>query len=189
MKALSLWQPWALAIAVGAKRIETRSWKTHYRGLLLIHAAKRFRKPEMELVIRLPHFQAVLGMAHQQSLTFGTIIASCWLTDCIPTERAHSFFDLDDRRYPLYGGNDYCTERQLGDYTPGRWAWILTGIRPLSIPTPKAGARGLFDAGDVRGVCRLCGCTDLSSCPGGCHWTDQSATLCSACDRPQTTDH
>lgn len=32
MKAISLWQPWASAIAVGAKRVETRSWATKYRG-------------------------------------------------------------------------------------------------------------------------------------------------------------
>ena len=34
MKAPSLWQPWASAIAVGAKRVETRSWPTNYRGPL-----------------------------------------------------------------------------------------------------------------------------------------------------------
>lgn len=40
MKALSLTQPWASLVAVGAKRIETRSWRTSYRGPLAIHAAK-----------------------------------------------------------------------------------------------------------------------------------------------------
>ena len=40
MKALSLTQPWATLIAVGAKRIETRSWYTAHRGLIAIHAAK-----------------------------------------------------------------------------------------------------------------------------------------------------
>lgn len=28
MRALSLWQPWASAIAAGAKKIETRGWST-----------------------------------------------------------------------------------------------------------------------------------------------------------------
>lgn len=40
MRAISLWQPWASAIALGSKRIETRSWSTSYRGPLAIHAAK-----------------------------------------------------------------------------------------------------------------------------------------------------
>src|SRR5258708_5270609 len=48
VKALTLWQPWASLIAVGAKTIETRSWSTSYRGPLAIHAAKR--KPDTELL-------------------------------------------------------------------------------------------------------------------------------------------
>lgn len=42
MKALSLLQPWATLIDVGAKTIETRSWPTSYRGLVAIHASKGF---------------------------------------------------------------------------------------------------------------------------------------------------
>src|SRR6476620_4962366 len=40
MKALTLTQPWATLIASGAKRVETRSWGTSYRGPVAIHAAK-----------------------------------------------------------------------------------------------------------------------------------------------------
>lgn len=40
MKAITLTQPWATLVAIGAKRIETRSWATRYRGPLAIHAAK-----------------------------------------------------------------------------------------------------------------------------------------------------
>ncbi|MGP3999593.1 ASCH domain-containing protein [Streptomyces sp. 8N706] len=36
--ALTLWQPWASAIAYGTKRIENRTWPTEHRGLVLIHA-------------------------------------------------------------------------------------------------------------------------------------------------------
>ena len=39
MKTLSLIQPWASLIALGEKRIETRSWGTRYRGPLAIHAS------------------------------------------------------------------------------------------------------------------------------------------------------
>ena len=38
MKALSLRQPWATLVAIGAKQIETRSWSTAYRGTIAIHA-------------------------------------------------------------------------------------------------------------------------------------------------------
>ena len=41
MKALSLHQPWASMIAIGTKTIETRRWKTNYRGDLLICSTKK----------------------------------------------------------------------------------------------------------------------------------------------------
>lgn len=40
MKALSVKQPWASRIAQKVKTIETRTWKTNYRGKLLIVASK-----------------------------------------------------------------------------------------------------------------------------------------------------
>ena len=40
MKALSVRQPWASMIAQGHKTIEWRSWRTHYRGPLLICSGK-----------------------------------------------------------------------------------------------------------------------------------------------------
>lgn len=39
MRVLSIKQPWASMIVRGAKRFEVRSWKTDYRGPLLIHAS------------------------------------------------------------------------------------------------------------------------------------------------------
>ena len=39
MKVLSLTEPYATLIKNGVKTIETRSWKTNYRGKLYIHAS------------------------------------------------------------------------------------------------------------------------------------------------------
>ncbi|MDE2685986.1 MAG: ASCH domain-containing protein [Chloroflexota bacterium] len=41
IRALSLRQPWASMVADGRKTIETRTWRTNYRGPLAIHASKR----------------------------------------------------------------------------------------------------------------------------------------------------
>ncbi|ADY51538.1 protein of unknown function DUF437 [Pseudopedobacter saltans DSM 12145] len=38
MKTLTIKQPWASLIANGIKDVENRSWKTNYRGEILIHA-------------------------------------------------------------------------------------------------------------------------------------------------------
>lgn len=40
IKAISLHQPWANLVASGEKTIETRTWKTSYRGPLLICSSK-----------------------------------------------------------------------------------------------------------------------------------------------------
>lgn len=44
MKVLTIRQPWASLIILGYKRFEFRSWKTSYRGDLLIHAGKMIDK-------------------------------------------------------------------------------------------------------------------------------------------------
>ncbi len=49
MKALSMTQPWASLVAVGAKRLETRSWGTNYRGRIAIHAARKFTKADAQM--------------------------------------------------------------------------------------------------------------------------------------------
>lgn len=40
MKALSIKQPWASLVATGIKNIECRTWKTNYRGEILICSSK-----------------------------------------------------------------------------------------------------------------------------------------------------
>lgn len=41
MKALSVWPEWALPIMLGQKSVECRSWKTSYRGPLLVCASSK----------------------------------------------------------------------------------------------------------------------------------------------------
>lgn len=48
MKAITLTQPWASLVACGAKKIETRSWRTHHRGWIAIHAAKGWTGEDRE---------------------------------------------------------------------------------------------------------------------------------------------
>lgn len=48
MKVLTLKQPWATLVAEGIKKYEFRSWKTNYRGKVLIHAGAGIDKKDME---------------------------------------------------------------------------------------------------------------------------------------------
>ena len=72
MKVITIKQPWATLIAEGIKEYEFRTWKTKYRGELLIHAGKGIDKKAME---KFKH----LNLEYPR----GCIIAKVNLTDCI----------------------------------------------------------------------------------------------------------
>lgn len=141
MKALTLTQPWATLVAIGAKRIETRSWRTAYRGALAIHAAKGFPRWARETCEEL-EFVRELG---PDPLPLGSVIATCRLISCIPTRELQSnrLIEVDDaaRCDPFYL-ND--RERAFGDYSPGRWAWLLADAKPC-VPVMATGALSLWD--------------------------------------------
>ena len=63
------------------------------------------------------------------------------------------------------------TEDGIGQ--PDTCTGYLIGLRELLNEHPE-----LVDPGTTR-HCRICGCTDLSACPDGCHWVEND--LCSNC--------
>jgi hypothetical protein len=74
---LSIRQPWAALIALGRKTIEIRTWKTSFRGPVLIHAAKLIdERPEAWQWIRTAD-EAALAAAR------GGFIASATVHDCL----------------------------------------------------------------------------------------------------------
>lgn len=72
MKTITIKQPFATLIAKGYKEYEFRTWKTKYRGDILIHAGKGIDKKAME---RYKHLNL--------NYPTGCIIAKATLTDCI----------------------------------------------------------------------------------------------------------
>lgn len=142
MKALTLTQPWASLVAIGAKRIETRGWRTAHRGPLAIHAAKGFPKWAKETCAE-PAFAAELG---RDRLPVGAVIATCRLISCMPTR------ELQENRLIQVDPEARCDdfllgeeERAFGDYSPGRWAWLLADIEALPEPVPAKGALSLWE--------------------------------------------
>lgn len=154
MKALSLWQPWATLVAIGAKRIETRSWGTTYRGPLAIHAAQRWSADQEAMTEEPPIRRALTARGYHprlirdryeswgELLPRGRLVAVCTLVACIQvTSSAHV-------KYERHGGvtiPPHSPELDFGDYTPGRWAWVLDDIRPLANQVNWRGGRRLFD--------------------------------------------
>lgn len=77
IKVLSLKEPWATLIASGVKKIETRSWKTTYRGELYIHASQGQIDKNDE------NIKHLLEYIPNTELSYGNIICKCNLVDCI----------------------------------------------------------------------------------------------------------
>jgi len=128
VKAISLWEPWAAAMALGWKKNETRHWATSYRGPLLIHAAKKIIPwPSIEI-------QALFdGIAFQPSdLHLGAILCKVSLTGC------NKIF-IHNRPKGV--------ERSLGDYTPGRYMWGTTDLQTFK-PISFRGSQGFFNVPD-----------------------------------------
>ena len=144
MKALTLTQPWASLTAIGAKRIETRSWKTPYRGRLLIHAAKGFPKWAQEFAAS-PRVSGLLGPDY--AYPRGAIIAVCRLVAVLPTRELQEdgIVRMDESKLcPDFEMTNQ--ERSFGNYLPGRFAWLLADVKAVE-PIFVNGALGLWHFG------------------------------------------
>lgn len=136
MKALTVRQPWATLIALGVKRIETRSWPTKHRGPLAIHAAKGMTGPACELCDREPFRAPLIDAGHDGAISLprGAVIATARLVDVVSCEEITEADDIGVLR-----------QLPFGDFTPGRYAWLLDDVRPLPEPVPAKGALSFWE--------------------------------------------
>lgn len=145
MKAISLTQPWADLIALGAKRIETRSWSTHFRGRLAIHASAGLSpvggKSGLREQCRVPAFAHALRMLPAErekdvTLVLGGIVAVATLVDVRRIDM--------NLRAKVLAQVTTPNEIEFGNYETGRFAWFLDGVSPLPNSIPCKGALGLW---------------------------------------------
>lgn len=135
MKALSLIQPWASLVAIGAKLYETRSWQTNYRGEIAIHASKN--KEALNLCLQQPFVDVLFKRRTWDSaVPLGGIVAVVNVLGCAPAEQ----YDQ-----PPYSDMLGIYERAFGDWSPGRYVWQLADIRLLPEPVPCRGALGIWN--------------------------------------------
>lgn len=112
MKVLSIREPFATLIMNGNKKIETRSWKTSYRGELYIHASKG--KIIRQKYLNRPE---LLDIIEGLDMNYGFIICKCNLVDCIYMDEGFVENIKKDKQ-----------EYLLGHYEVGRYAWVLDNI-------------------------------------------------------------
>ena len=92
MKAITIKQPYATLIAEGLKEYEFRTWKTKYRGDILIHAGKGVDKDAMK---RFAH----LNLEYPS----GCIIAKATLADCVVIDETMKT-TLREKNFLVYQG-------------------------------------------------------------------------------------
>ncbi|MEZ2278083.1 MAG: ASCH domain-containing protein [Microcoleus sp.] len=130
--ALTLWQPWASLIAEEVKRVETRSWLTDYRGPIAIHAAKRNINPGDFTHLRnlLPD-EDIWTPRGNCEFPLGVVVAIANLIDCVEIT-------------PEFIAQQSEQELKCGDWTPGRFAWVLEIIRTVVPPIEASGGQKIW---------------------------------------------
>ena len=119
---ITLKQPWATLIAEGIKKYEFRSWKTNYRGKLLIHSGVGVDKKELK-----KFENSSLDFPHRK------IVAIVELEDCLL---------LDEKL-----NKKIIAENNLvyGDKIRNGYAWKLKNIKKVNCSNEVNGKLGLWN--------------------------------------------
>lgn len=122
MKALTIKEPWASLIINGYKKYEFRSWKTNYRGKVLIHAGNI----EKEMLSRFKNYDL--------NCLKGVIIGEANITDCIKVDEEFNqeLLNIDPI---VYGKNKHVST----------YAFKLENIQKYINPIPYSGKLGFWN--------------------------------------------
>lgn len=123
VKTLTIREPWASLIVNGYKEYEFRSWKTNYRGKILIHSGIGFDK---EYLDRFREYDLEYGK--------GEIIGEAELVDCIKVSDEFQKL-LNNKNRLVYGSNNY----------DQKYAWKLINIKKYDKRIPVKGKLSLWE--------------------------------------------
>ena len=123
IKVLTIREPWASLIVNGYKKYEFRSWKTNYRGKILIHAGMSMEK---EMLDRFKNY----NLDYKK----GAIIGEAMLTDCILVDEEFS------RKLVKMNSLIYNQDNHKMIY-----AWKLENIKKYDKIIPIKGKLGLWN--------------------------------------------
>ena len=123
MKVLTIKEPWATLIIDGYKKYEFRSWKTNYRGKILIHAGMSLERDMLK------RFES-----YNLNCAKGAIIGEAELTDCILVDE-----ELNKKLRAIdpivYGRSNHVET----------YAWKLENIKMYDDPIYIKGKLGLWN--------------------------------------------
>lgn len=135
LSCITVRNPWAEAIARGAKQVENRTRRTSYRGLIAIHTAQRddphaWRDPRIaealdDLRTDIAGDHRIFRRRNEDGCTYGAIIAVAMLTDC----------------HEARSGWDPCCPPWGETSDAGRvWHLVIADVHRLATPVPARGA-------------------------------------------------
>lgn len=125
LPVISIRQPWAEAIVAGLKDVENRSWRTHVRGPVLIHAGGKRLASELEDYLDLKAERGITEKTGRRWLDvdLGGIVGMAEIVDCVQ----------------LVDGENHLNS----PWATGPWCWVLRNARRLRF-FPCPGRLGFF---------------------------------------------
>jgi len=123
MKVLTIKQPWASLIIEGYKKYEFRSWKTKYRGKILIHAGLSLEK---DMIKRFEEYNL--------NYIQGAIIGEAYITDCILVDEKFNN-ELREINSVVYARSNHVE----------KYAWKLENVKKYDKPIYVKGKLGLWN--------------------------------------------
>lgn len=150
MKGLSLYNPHAQLVRIGAKKWETRPTRINYRGAIAIQSTAAmpadfaaclenpvFVGALLPEGMRLDHLDfAEAQRIAKATFVFSAIVAVVEITDCISTRKWLDTFE---------GNPEMLQELEFGNYALKRFAWKMENLRTLKKPVPCPGAQGQWN--------------------------------------------
>jgi hypothetical protein len=154
MKAITIWQPWATLIMIGAKPHEFRGYPApHFvrNRRIVIHAGARPTKPaEVEDLLRridaeaagtgMPEERTCLDLDKARDLLLK--VRASYKYRLLPTSMALGTALLGE---PVQACDLFKMNVADSDRGAFNWAWPLSEIRDFSPPVPFRGAQGFFN--------------------------------------------
>lgn len=149
MKAISLYQPYASAVALGLKKNETRGRPWDFVGTIAICSTKtvpdKFRRYAADDELIAKAFIATLRPNLKHDERWPEIGQE--LLDSLPVGRvvAVAFKDGCRQSKVIVQEKPSALEIALGDYSDGRFYYPLRNVIPLMVPVPVKGGQFVFE--------------------------------------------
>ncbi len=129
---MTLIEPWATLVAIGAKKNETRGQRTAHRGDMAIHAGLNQSGGSDEVTAAF--LEAFRRRGEKPQINFGKIVAVVEIVDVQPSERFYRVPNCPSDPFHLSA-----EEAMFGNYAPGRFIYRTMNLRRLRVPVPCKG--------------------------------------------------